>query len=128
MLVYLAEMTNEWRTSETRPDGERIGVKTIGGDRFRRSSSRSQISLGMMLLMTMIACMLAAMFLYGTRIEEVQAELRLYFGYSSPNKGSETSRTMHLVFLLFTYSSPLLLAGAIATCRGLLQRRDQLPD
>ncbi len=103
-------------------------MKSIGGDKIRQNSSRSQISLGMMLLMTMIASMLAAMFLYGTRIEEVQAELRLYFGYTSPNKASETSRTMHLVFLLFTYSSPLLLAGVIATCRGLLQRRDQLPD
>lgn len=103
-------------------------MNATGGNQTRRASSRSQISLGMMLLLTMIACMLAAMFLYGTRIEEVQTELRLYFGYTSPHKTTEASRTMHLVFLLFTYSSPLLLAGMIATFRSLLQRRNQLPD
>ncbi len=44
-----------------------------------RASARSQVSLGMLLLLMMIASMLAAMFFYGSRIEEVQEELRLYF-------------------------------------------------
>ncbi len=71
----------------------------------------------------MIASMLAAMFFYGSRIEEVQEELRLYFGYSTPSRSNNNGRLTHLVFLLFTYSSPLLLAGLIATARGLMQRR-----
>lgn len=89
---------------------------------------RSQVSLGTMLLLMMIACMVGAMLFYGSRIGEVQDELRLFFGYNTSSKTSESSRITHLVFLLFTYSSPLLLAGIIATVRSVLNRRDEAQD
>lgn len=81
---------------------------------------RPQISLALMLLLMVIFVVMSAGMFYASRVGAVQDELALLSG-SSRGGASEANRTAHLVFLLFTYTSPLLLAmclsGAVALVR-----------
>jgi predicted permease len=61
----------------------------------------------MLLSMTILCAMSAAMF-YASRVPAIYNEVFSWFGKEV--EPEETKRTVHLTFLLFTYSSPLLLA------------------
>ena len=83
---------------------------------------RRQISLGAMLVVMLIFTLMSAGLFYASRIGEIQDELQLFFGFSRYGKG-EGSRQAHLLFLLFTYASPLLLAVVLSTAVSFLNRR-----
>ncbi len=74
-----------------------------------------------MVVMLIFVLMSIALF-YAGRIEEVQQELSLYFGVTSATKG-ESSRRAHLIFLIFTYSSPLLMALVLSTVLSIMRRK-----
>ncbi|GEM_PF-1217392 len=85
----------------------------------RRSVRRPQISIAFMLLsMTIICAMSAAMF-YASRVPAIQNEVFSWFGKEV--EPSEAKRTVHLTFLLFTYSAPLLLAGLLGLIVSVLR-------
>jgi len=65
----------------------------------------------MILLMSIFAVMSAGMF-YASRVGAIQDEISVFGGGSS---ASEPNRTAHLIFLMFTYTSPLLLAMILGT-------------
>lgn len=89
------------------------------GSSASRKPHRPQISLALMLLMMCILCaMLAAMF-YASRVPAISAEVYGWFGKQAP--AGETDRRIHLSFLLFTYSSPLLLAGILSGILAVLR-------
>jgi hypothetical protein len=70
---------------------------------------RPQISISLMLLMMSIFAIMSAGLFYASRVGEIRNEMAVLTG--TPTSGAEPpDRVAHLVFLLFTYTSPLLLA------------------
>lgn len=65
----------------------------------------------MILLMSIFAVMSAGMF-YASRVGAIQDEISIFGGNAS---SAEPNRTAHLIFLMFTYTSPLLLAMLLGT-------------
>jgi hypothetical protein len=70
---------------------------------------RPQISLALMLLLMSIFAVMSAGMFYASRVGAVRDELALLTGSTAASTG-ESSRVAHLVFLMFTYTSPILLA------------------
>jgi hypothetical protein len=68
--------------------------------------TRPQISITLMLLFLSIFAVMAAGLFYASRVGSVRNELAVLAG-TAPEPAS---RVAHLAFLLFTYTSPLLLA------------------
>lgn len=81
-----------------------------------------QISLAAMMVLMLIFTLMSAALFYASRIEEVQTEMALYFGIKDFG-GSGASRKSHLIFLLFTYSSPLMLALVLSLTLNVMNRR-----
>jgi predicted permease len=75
--------------------------------------SRPQISIALMILVMSIFAVMSAGMFYASRVGAIQDELSVIAGGSS--SAAEPSRTAHLAFLMFTYTSPLLLAMLLGT-------------
>lgn len=76
---------------------------------------RPQVSLLMLILLMNVFIVMSVAMLYASRVGAVQDEMTV-FGVSGSS--GQSNRTAHLTFLMFTYSSPLLLAmvgGVIVT-------------
>jgi hypothetical protein len=85
---------------------------------------RPQISLALMLVLMSILALMSAGIFYASRVGAVQDELALFRG-ASPGETGEASRTAHLMFLMFTYTSPLLLAMVLGAVVALLRYRER---
>ncbi|QDT07853.1 hypothetical protein K227x_62820 [Rubripirellula lacrimiformis] len=68
-----------------------------------------QISIGFMLLMTIVFAVMAAGLLYAARVPAIQNEF-------TRRSGGDVGRLPHIIFVMFTFTSPLLLAGTLSTC------------
>lgn len=78
-----------------------------------------------MLLMNIIFCVLAGAVYWASRVPAVSEEVSMLLGGSSSGSGSGR-RKMHVIFVMFTYTAPLLLAGLLSTMLGVwrfLERR-----
>ncbi|MCG8652353.1 MAG: hypothetical protein MI861_21105 [Pirellulales bacterium] len=73
----------------------------------------------MMLMMVIFAVMSAGLF-YASRVPAVQEELDVLLGNEAAGNQS-VGRVAHIVFIMFTFTSPLLLAGALSTGMALLR-------
>lgn len=73
-----------------------------------------QISLGFMMMAMVIFSIMSAGLLYASRVPAVQEEWSLLFTGKASTGGDE-GRMPHIVFIMFTFTSPLLLAGALST-------------
>jgi len=83
---------------------------------------RPQISLGFMMLMMLIFALISAGILYASRVDAVQEEINLLVKGTPTSAGGEKSgRLPHLVFIMFTFTSPLLLAGVLSSGLTLLR-------
>lgn len=60
---------------------------------------------------------------YASHVDAVREELQILTKGSSRPVSSETNRTAHLTFLVFTYCSPLLLAMLLGLVAGLCRLR-----
>ena len=79
----------------------------------------------MMLMMIVVSIMSAGMF-YASRVPAIQEELSVLLQGKSGSAGQDGGRFAHMVFIMFTFTSPLILAGVLATIVTLLnwiQRR-----
>jgi predicted permease len=84
--------------------------------------TRPQISIALMiLLMSIFAVMSAGMF-YASRVGAIQDEISIFGGNSA---GAEPNRAAHLIFLMFTYTSPLLLALVLGTIVSIMRFRNR---
>jgi hypothetical protein len=81
-----------------------------------------QISLAALLVLMLIFTLMSAGLFYASRIEEVQTEMALYFGIKDFG-GAGASRKSHLIFLLFTYSSPLMMALVLSLMLNIVKRK-----
>lgn len=85
---------------------------------------RPQISVSLMLLLMCIFALMSAGMFYASRVGAVQDELALLTG-AAPGEGGEANRTAHLMFLMFTYTSPLLLAMLLGGIVAFLRYRER---
>lgn len=83
--------------------------------RDQRLTAGPQISMGMLLLVMLVFGLVSAGLLYASRVPEVQREWAMLTGKEISGVGSiEEGRTRHLIFILFTFTSPLLMAGSLS--------------
>lgn len=73
-----------------------------------------------MLLMVIFAFMSAGLF-YASRVPAVQSELSVLAGEEASSGDDDVSRLAHITFIMFTFTSPLLLAGLISSGLALLR-------
>ena len=68
----------------------------------------------MMLMMIVFSIMSAGLF-YASRVPIVQEEISVLLRGKSNGTSGEVGRLAHIVFIMFTFSSPLILAGVLST-------------
>ena len=74
----------------------------------------------MMLMMIVFSIMSAGLF-YASRVPIVQEEISVLVQGKGGGSGGEAGRLAHIIFIMFTFSSPLILAGVLSTAVGLLR-------
>lgn len=110
-------------------DGEqrdRLSADQLGGtspvnDARRRSFGAPQISLGFMLLMMVVLATISAGFLYAARVPAVQDEISALTGSQTGQSSEDVGRLAHIVFIMFTFTSPLILAGIMSMALGVFR-------
>ncbi len=68
----------------------------------------------MMLMMVVFAVMSAGLF-YASRVPAVRDEIAALIRGKTSTSGEDVGRAAHIAFIMFTFSSPLILAGVLAT-------------
>jgi hypothetical protein len=84
-----------------------------------------QMSLGFMLLMMVIFSVMSAGLFYASRVPAVQEELNVIMKGKSGGGSEDIGRLAHITFILFTFTSPLLLAGVLSTLLAILRWLDR---
>ena len=74
-----------------------------------------QMSIGFMMLMMVIFSIMSAGLFYASRVPAVQDELNVLVNGQSNGGGKDVGRLAHITFIMFTFTSPLLLAGVLST-------------
>ena len=66
------------------------------------------------MLMMVIFAVMSAGFFYASQVTAVQDEVNVLVG-GGRGTSKETGRLAQIVFIMFTFTSPLLLAGVLST-------------
>ncbi|XZE53694.1 hypothetical protein SH139x_005459 [Planctomycetaceae bacterium SH139] len=83
-----------------------------------------QMTLSFMLMMNVVVCGILGAIYWASQVPAIRDEISMMFGGRAGP--SEPGRTTHMIFLIFTYSAPLLLAGLLSTIMAvwrMLERR-----
>ncbi|MEE2938118.1 MAG: hypothetical protein VYA84_19190 [Planctomycetota bacterium] len=72
-----------------------------------------QMSLGFMMLMMVIFSVMSAGLFYASRVPAIQDEINVIVSGKTGTSGEDVGRIAHITFILFTFTSPLLLASAL---------------
>ncbi len=75
----------------------------------KRRTPRPQISLSLMLFLMLVFAMMSAGLFYASRVPAIQDEIAILTGQEAKSRG-EAGRLAHIAFIMFTLTSPLLLA------------------
>ena len=76
-----------------------------------------------MLLVMIIFAVMSAGFFYASRVPAVQDEVSVMMG--TEGSGEDVGRLAHIVFIMFTFTSPLLLAGALSSALSVIRWLDR---
>lgn len=83
---------------------------------------RVQISLGFMMLLMVVFSFISAALLYASKVPVVQQEWSTLIGREpAPDQNLVEGQSWHLIFILFTFTSPLMLAGVLSTLLSLMR-------
>ena len=74
-----------------------------------------------MLLITVVLAVMSAGLFYASRVGAVQDEISVLSGGSVETGGVDSSRFSHVVFIMFTFTSPLILAGVLSSVVGVMK-------
>ncbi len=74
-----------------------------------------QISIGMMMLMMVVFAVMSAGLFYASRVPAVRNEIAALVRGKTATSGEDVGRAAHIAFIMFTFSSPLILAGVLST-------------
>ena len=80
-----------------------------------------QISIGMMLLVMVVFAVMSAGMFYASRVPAIQDEVAALVHGKSSTGGEDVGRSAHIAFIMFTFTSPLLLAGLLSTGFSILR-------
>lgn len=80
-----------------------------------------QISLGFMLLMMVIFSTMSAGLYYASRVPAVQEEINVLVHGRSGGDREDVGRMAHITFIMFTFTSPLILASVLSTGMAVLR-------
>ena len=74
-----------------------------------------QISIAFMMMLMLIFSFISAGLFYASRVPAIQNEISMFMtGQVTDGSEEEAGRMAQIAFVMFTYTSPLLLAGAIS--------------
>lgn len=79
-----------------------------------------QMSLGFMMLMMVVFAVISAGLLYASRVPLVQNDINSLTGGQSGDV-EDVGRAAHITFIMFTFTSPLILAGLLSTGMSILR-------
>ncbi len=79
-----------------------------------------QMSLAFMMLMMVIFAVMSAGLFYASQVGEVRDEINVLVG-GKTGSSDDVGRLAHIVFIMFTFTSPLLLAGTLSTGMAILR-------
>lgn len=74
-----------------------------------------------MLMMVVFAVMSAGLF-YASRVPAVRDEIAALLQGKATSSSEDVGRKAHIAFIMFTFTSPLILAGALSTGMSVLRR------
>ena len=103
----------------------RPSADNIKADIQVASTPRFQISLSLMLMLMVVFAFISAALFYASQVPVIREELAILFYGESGKTGEDAGRLAHRAFILFTFTSPLLLAcslSLILSAMKLLQR------
>ncbi|MDA9841011.1 hypothetical protein N9C08_04180 [Rubripirellula sp.] len=70
----------------------------------------------------LVFSIMSAGFFYASRVDAIQGELTFSASSQVSSNLDGNQRTSHVIFIMFTFTSPLLLAGILASAVSLLRR------
>jgi hypothetical protein len=80
-----------------------------------------QISISFMMLMMVVCSVMSAGLFYASRVPSIQDEFEvLVHGRSSADR-EDVGRLAHITFIMFTFTSPLILAGLLSTALAVMR-------
>ncbi len=103
-------MPNPWKIDTTRAMNQKS----------RKPRRPPQISLGLMMLMILVCAVISAGLLYASRVPLVQDDINSLTGGRATG-AQDVGRNAHITFIMFTFTSPLILAGLLSTGMSLLR-------
>ncbi len=74
-----------------------------------------------MLLMMVIFSVMSAGLFYASRVPAVQEEINVMVHGRARGDREDVGRLAHITFIMFTFTSPLILAGVLSTGMALLR-------
>jgi hypothetical protein len=95
---------------------------TAGGPGDPGSDRRPkfQISLSLMLLLMVVFAFISAALYYASRVPAIREEISVLLTGEAEASEEDVGRVAHRAFIMFTFTSPLLLAGVLSTVMSLL--------
>ena len=79
-----------------------------------------QMSLSFMMLMMVIFSVMSAGLFYASRVPVIQEDIQIMTTGETGSLSEDVGRRAHIAFIMFTFTSPLILAGLLATGRSVL--------
>lgn len=102
------------QAQRTEPRSTATADAVSAGTRSARSGGRFQISLTLMLLLMVVFAFISAGLFYAMRVPAIRQEVSLLFGIESNDGAEDVGRFAQLAFIMFTFTSPLLLAAVLS--------------
>ncbi|MCO8124307.1 hypothetical protein NHH03_21380 [Stieleria sp. TO1_6] len=93
-----------------------------------RRRPKFQISLALMLLLMVVFAFISAALVYAARVPAIRQEINVLV-YGQPDEvGDDIGRVAHRAFIMFTFTSPLLLACVLSTALAVMNffQRDRV--
>ena len=80
-----------------------------------------QISISMMMLVMVVFAVMSAGLFYASRVPAVRDEIAALLRGEASTSGEDVGRAAHIAFIMFTFSSPLILAGVLSTGMSIIR-------
>ncbi|MGC6441204.1 MAG: hypothetical protein ACON4H_00980 [Rubripirellula sp.] len=82
---------------------------------------KPQFGIGSMMLFMLVCSVISAGFFYASRVEAIQQELNGITNGATSTTTSTDGRIPHVIFIMFTLTSPLILAGTLASVMSMIR-------
>jgi hypothetical protein len=87
---------------------------------IQRPTRRPQLSLRFLLLMNIIFCMIAGAVYWASRVPAISNEVNMMLG-GRAESNEASGRRVQIIFVMFTYTAPLILAGTLASILSIVR-------